>query len=107
MTTATGAIMIDTASAASPARSAVHRSSDPAPPDRAQARVIGKPVRRPVPLRTRRFAGRTVTVAVDVLDRHGSPPATAADDSVVFVPLDGGDWLSAELTDGQVTAALP
>jgi len=102
MTMATGAVAAETASAAPSARSAVHRSSGPA-----RARTIGKPVRQPVPLRTRTFAGRTFTVAVDVLDRQGSPPATGADDSVMFIPLDGGDWLSADLTDGHGTATLP
>jgi hypothetical protein len=54
MTMAAGAVVTGTASLAPPARSAVDRSSDPA-----QARIIGKPVRRPVLLGTRTFAGRT------------------------------------------------
>jgi hypothetical protein len=69
--------------------------------------VIGKPMRKTVPLRTRSFAASAPSVTVDVLDRHGAPPATDDDQSVSFIPLDGGDWLSADLTDGHTQGRLP
>ncbi|HEX2313922.1 MAG TPA: hypothetical protein VHJ17_09320 [Thermomonospora sp.] len=44
---------------------------------------------------------------ISVLDRRGLPPATADAEVVYFIPLDGGDWYFAELTDGTATGDLP
>jgi hypothetical protein len=64
-------------------------------------------MRRAVPLSSRSFAATAPRVTIDVLDRNGAPPATADADSVLFAPLDGGDWLSAGLRDGHAEGALP
>lgn len=87
--------------------------SPPVPPQNgrsqslAKPRLVGKPMRRAKPLSTRSFAATAPKVTIDVLDRNGTPPATADADSVLFIPLDDGDWLSADLQDGHAEGTLP
>ncbi|GAA4610544.1 hypothetical protein GCM10023195_43650 [Actinoallomurus liliacearum] len=69
--------------------------------------VAGKPMRKPVPLGSRRFAGPTATVKVDLLDRKGAAPSTDDAPFVAFMALGGGDSYSATPVDGHVEGTLP
>ncbi|GAA4505916.1 hypothetical protein GCM10023191_062320 [Actinoallomurus oryzae] len=73
----------------------------------ARSRIVGTPMRHARPLSTRSFSAAAPEVTIDVLDRSGKPPTTDEIDSVLFIPLDGGDWLSAEVRDGHAEAAVP
>ncbi|WP_433182324.1 hypothetical protein [Actinoallomurus sp. CA-150999] len=69
--------------------------------------VTGGPMRKPIPLGSRRFAGPTPTVKVDVLDRAGAAPTADNVSSVEFMAFGGGDWFSATPVDGHLEGAIP
>jgi hypothetical protein len=69
--------------------------------------ITGKPMRKPIPLGSRTFAGATSTVKVDVLDRAGAAPTAENVSSVIFMAFGGGDWFSADPVNGHVEGTIP
>ncbi|GAB3984800.1 hypothetical protein GCM10029978_095560 [Actinoallomurus acanthiterrae] len=69
--------------------------------------VTGKPIRKAIPLGSRKFAGPTPTVKVDVLDRNGAAPTADNVFSVTFMAFGGGDWFSGKPVDGHLEGEIP